>query len=201
MLKKTITYDDFGDPPQEITEDFYFNFTKVEILEMHQLDHLTERIEALNKTEDKEEAYHIFKELILSAYGEKSEDNRKFFKTPEIRAGFEASPALSVMIEEFLLDPKQGALFIEKALPARLVAEVKADMAKEESLKDATVVAPEPEPPVELMTVDPEKTWDSYSRTELLEMPQAQFRTLIPRHVKDMSKEQLVVAMQRRSVE
>ena len=34
MLKKTITFENYAEPPQEVSEDFYFNFTKLEVIEM-----------------------------------------------------------------------------------------------------------------------------------------------------------------------
>ena len=129
MLKKTITYTDLND--NEVTEDFYFNFTKLELMETDlELGGVEETIKRLNETQDAKEAYHLFKQIVLGAYGEKSADGRFFIKTDDqgrsLGKQFEQSPACSELIFEFLENPTQGASFIEGTLPKKLVAEVKA---------------------------------------------------------------------------
>lgn len=129
MLKKTITYEDLNG--NEVTEDFYFNFTKLELMETDlMMDGVEETVKRLNDTQDAKEAYGLFKKIVLSAYGEKSADGRYFIKEDDagrpLSKRFEQSPACSELIIEFLEDPKVGAAFIEGTLPAKLVAEVKA---------------------------------------------------------------------------
>lgn len=208
MLKKTITYDNYdGDT---VSEDFYFNFTKLEIMEMLELDGLQETIERLTKTENAKEAYGLFKKLILDAYGEKSADGRRFVKSPEIKASFEQSPALSEMIIEFLQNPSLGGQFIEGTLPARLVAEAKAAQAKNPTDADITAMVEEaalrqenPEtsvlPTVTPVLEEPPRKFDEYSEAELLDMPQEEFQRIVPSNPKSMTKAQLMIAFQRRN--
>ena len=83
MIVKTITYTDFNG--NERTESFWFHLSRPELTEM--LLGIDNNIETYIKTIIKSENYYeivkIFKKLILEAYGEKSEDGRRFMKTPE----------------------------------------------------------------------------------------------------------------------
>ncbi len=72
MLKKTITFDDYSEPPKEVTETFYFNFTKIEIMEKLQLEDLEGKIQRLTETENAKEAYNIFKESYSGCLRQKS---------------------------------------------------------------------------------------------------------------------------------
>ena len=89
MLKKTITYTDYNGV--ERTEDFYFNLSKAEIAEM-ELEipgGMTALIERITKTKDTPSLVKMFKDLILRAYGEKSDDGRRFIKSKELKESFE----------------------------------------------------------------------------------------------------------------
>lgn len=201
MLKKTITYDDYNG--NEITEDFYFNFTKLEIMEKElELGGLEETVRRLSATTDAPAAYAIFKDLVLAAYGKKSEDGRQFIKSPELLKEFEQSPASSELIIEFLNNPDSGAQFIEGTLPAKLVADVKKEAARKaskEPLRSDHEVSTAP--PV-LETVKPdEKGLDEYTRDELIEMPQEQFQALVGTDPRKMKKDHLIIAMQRKNTQ
>lgn len=125
MLKQRITYTDYND--QERTEDFYFNFTKLELMETDlSWGGFEEVVEELTRTSDAQKAYGLFKDLVLSAYGVKSEDGRRFIKDPDIRKQFEESPACSELIIGFLQNPDLATTFVQGVLPAKLVAEVNA---------------------------------------------------------------------------
>jgi hypothetical protein len=209
MLKKTIQYTNYND--EEVSEDFYFNFTKLEAMEMLEVEDLEAKIDALTKSEDAREAYLFFKELILKSYGEKSLDGKRFIKSSELTEAFTQSPACDELIIELLQDAKQGALFIEGTLPAKLVAEAKAaqaaspsdaevkslvETAAERQENPETAVLPTAPPVLEQ---DEEKTFDDYSRVDLLAMPQEKFEKLLPSKQSDWTKDQLLVAMQRKN--
>jgi hypothetical protein len=125
MLKQDITYEDYnGDT---VTEPFYFNMTKLELLELNEaLDGgLEGQLTKLSATTNSTEAYYIFKQIVLDAYGVKSEDGKRFIKSKELTAEFEQSPALSELIISFLQDPDLSAKFVEGVLPAKMVAATK----------------------------------------------------------------------------
>lgn len=167
MIKKSITYTDYND--NEVTEDFYFNFTKMELMEKElELGGLENILEELQETEDVQKAYQLFKQLILAAYGKKSEDGKRFIKSPELTAEFEQSPACSELIVEFIQNPQIGAQFMEGTLPAKLIQEAKAAKAKadsEDNVKELPTA-----PPVLDGTPPPSETTKEPTDEELLKM-------------------------------
>ena len=100
MLKKTITYVDYNG--NERTEDFYFNLSKAEVMEMElsTTGGLAEMIQKIIAAQDSPAIIKIFKELLLKAYGEKSPDGKRFMKTKEITQAFEQTEAYSQLFME-----------------------------------------------------------------------------------------------------
>lgn len=117
MLKKTITYKDYNDV--EKTEDFYFNLTKAEIMEMEMgtTGGLAEKIQKVIAAQDAPSIIKIFKELILKAYGEKSPDGKRFMKSEEISTAFSQTEAYSILFMELATDSDAASKFISGILP------------------------------------------------------------------------------------
>lgn len=117
MLKKTISYTDYNG--NERTEDFYFNLTKAEISEMELSVNggLTEWIHQIINTKDNAEIVKIFKKIILSAYGEKSIDGKRFIKSDELSSAFAQTEAYSELFMELLSDENKAAAFINGIIP------------------------------------------------------------------------------------
>lgn len=195
MIKKTITYEDYnGD---EVTEDFYFNMTKLELAQADiEAGGLQDALEKINATEDAKTAFELFQKIVLMTYGVKSEDGRRFIKTPELTQAFQESPAMSELIFGFLLDPEDAAAFIEGTLPAKMVAEAKAQAGQQNAAPTETVELPTA--PAQLEPAA-EKKFEDYSRDELLAMSNEEFATLVPDKALDMTQDQLVIAMQRKN--
>lgn len=124
MLKKTITYTDYNG--MERKEDFYFNLTKAECVELQlsTAGGLAETIEAIVQTQDMPQIIAIFKELVLKAYGEKSADGKRFVKNQEIRDGFAQTEAYSELFMELATDSKKAADFVNGIIPKDLEASV-----------------------------------------------------------------------------
>lgn len=101
MLKETRTYKDFDG--KERTEDFYFNLSKAELMELEAsvdggwLNSMKRIISAQNNPAIMRE----FKNMILSSYGEKSPDGKRFIKSPELSKAFSETEAYSDMFVEF----------------------------------------------------------------------------------------------------
>ena len=93
MLKKTITYVDYNGT--ERTEDFYFNLSKAEIMEMEigTTGGLAETIKKVVDAKDAPAIIKIFKDLVLKAYGEKSLDGRRFIKSETLSNEFSQTEA------------------------------------------------------------------------------------------------------------
>ena len=129
MYKKTITYPDYNGA--EIKEDFYFNLTKAEILEM-QLEKeggLAEKIQAIVDSKNVPELIKIFKELILRSYGKKSDDGKRFIKSPELSREFTQTEAYSELFMELATDSDAASAFINGIIPANLAKELPASVA------------------------------------------------------------------------
>ena len=84
MLKKTITYIDYNGTERK--EDFYFNLSKAEIMEMEMgtTGGMVEMINKIVAAQDAPAIIDMFKKMILKAYGEKSADGRRFIKSEEL---------------------------------------------------------------------------------------------------------------------
>jgi hypothetical protein len=117
MLKKSIEYVDYEGNSR--TEDFYFNLTKAECLEMElSLEGgLSKTVERIVAAQDNKQIMEIFKELILKAYGEKSPDGRRFVKTQEIRDGFAQTEAYSELFIELATNADAAAIFVNGITP------------------------------------------------------------------------------------
>ena len=120
MLKKTITYTDYNN--NERTEDFYFNLTKAELMEMEMSTNggLAEMINKIVASQDAPSIIKIFKELVLKAYGEKSLDGKRFIKNDDIREEFSQTEAYSQLFMELATDADAAAAFVNGIMPAGL---------------------------------------------------------------------------------
>ena len=135
MLKKTITYVDFnGD---EVSEHFFFHLSKAELveLEMSHQGGLQEAIRRIVEAEDGKAIIAEFKNIILSSYGQRSADGKRFIKNQTLRDEFESTEAYSTLFMELVTDADKASEFVSGVIPQ--------DMA-EEAAKLATL-APVPE--------------------------------------------------------
>lgn len=117
MLKKTITYTDYNGA--ERTEDFYFNLTKAEVVEMQYSigGGLKERLERIVQTQDQPAIIREFKGLILKAYGEKSDDGKRFMKSEEISNKFACTEAYSILFMELATNADKASEFVNGITP------------------------------------------------------------------------------------
>ena len=118
MLKRTITYTDYLG--NQRTEDFYFNLTQAEVMEMElsRTGGLTAMIEKIVAEQDHPKIIKIFKELVLKAYGQVSPDGRKFVKNDELRDDFSQTEAYSMLFIELATNAKAAAEFVNGIVPA-----------------------------------------------------------------------------------
>lgn len=135
MLKKTIVYHDYDG--NERSENFYFNLSKAEVMEMEFsfTGGMTNVIEQMVNTQDTARIMELFKKIIMAAYGEKSADGKRFMKIgPDGRRlaeGFVETEAYSELFMELVSDPKKFADFIAAVIPA-VPADAKAALAAAE---------------------------------------------------------------------
>lgn len=131
MLKKTITYLDYNG--NELTEDFYFNLNKAEIMEMELGTEggLGESIKKIINAKDTPALIELFKKLILKAYGEKSADGKRFVKSDEISTAFSQTEAYSDLFMELATDDKAASAFVNSIIPADLAREAQKQLPEE----------------------------------------------------------------------
>lgn len=120
MLKKNITYIDYDG--NERTEDFYFNLTKAEIVDMETgVDGgMQKMLEKIVAEKDNRRIMETFKEIIARSYGEKSADGKRFMKSRELSEAFMQTEAYSELFMELLTNAASASVFINGILPQEL---------------------------------------------------------------------------------
>jgi len=129
VIKKTITYTDYDG--NERTEDFYFNLSKAELMEMDfsATGGMEKMIKRIVEAQDTKRIIEVFKDIILKSYGEKSADGRKFLKVVDGRKlseEFAQTEAYSELFMELATNDKAATEFINGVIPQSLAAEMAA---------------------------------------------------------------------------
>lgn len=127
MLKKTITYEDYDGNTR--TEDLYFFISKSELMDMELTTPggFANKLEKVSKAQDGAEIMKIFRELILSSYGEKSDDGRSFIKKRNgirLSEAFEQTEAFNQLYTELLMNPDKASAFVNGIMPKDLMDEI-----------------------------------------------------------------------------
>ena len=125
MLKETMTYTDFNGI--ERTEDFYFNLTEAEVMEMElsTTGGMAEMIQKIVAANDTPSILKIFKDLVLKAYGVKSPDGKQHIKNDKVREEFAQSQAYSDLFMRLATDADAAAKFVNGIMPKKLVDQAK----------------------------------------------------------------------------
>lgn len=141
MTTRDVTYTNYHGAT--VTRSFAFNMTEAELMELNisvegGFPALVRRIIAANETG---KLVRIFKDLVLNAYGEVSQDGERFIKTPELRQAFEQCPAYSKMFMSFATDGKEAAQFLNDIMPDSVKKDdVNASMEEAQKLLTTEVV-------------------------------------------------------------
>lgn len=124
MLKKTITYTDYDG--NERTEDYYFNLSKAELLEMEMSTNggLEKFCQKIIAEKDTKRMMEMWKELILKSYGEKSLDGKRFIKSQELVDSFTQTEAYSELFMELASNADTAAAFVKGIIPKNLLAQI-----------------------------------------------------------------------------
>lgn len=126
MIKETITYTDYNGVERK--EDFYFNLTKAEIMEMEMSTQggLAEMIQRIVAAQDQPAIIKIFKDLIIKAYGVKSPDGKRFIKNEDVVNEFVQTEAYSQMFMKLATDADAAAKFVNGIVPADMAKQMSA---------------------------------------------------------------------------
>lgn len=144
MLKRNITFEDFEG--NSVTETHYFNMMKSELvrLDVSYDGGMEAAIQAIVDAKDNKKVLREFEYLILSSYGIRSEDGKRFLKSEQISEEFKQSLAYDQLFFELISDEKVCIAFIEGIMPKDLV-----EMAKKNNPQDKPIGPPPvPRPPV-----------------------------------------------------
>lgn len=135
MIKKQITYTDYDG--NERTESFWFALNQAELLEMNLEKNggLSNMITRITETNDFAELSRILKDLIRRSYGVKSDDGKRFVKSPAMTEEFMQTEAYSEMFTELVMDAGATSEFIQGIIPQKLAAQVMAEQKKLEAVK------------------------------------------------------------------
>lgn len=117
MLKKTIKFTDYEGVERE--EDFFFNLNKAELMELQLSTEggLEKRIQKIVASQDSKQIIEIFKNIIITAYGVKSDDGKRFIKSQEVKDAFIESEAYSELFMELATDADAASKFITGIVP------------------------------------------------------------------------------------
>jgi hypothetical protein len=168
MLKKTITYEDFNG--ETVVEDHFFHLSKAELVEL-ELSHqggLAASLQKIISSEDGKAIIAEFKNIILTSYGKRSDDGRRFIKNQEFREEFESTEAYSALFMELVTDTDAAVEFVNGIIPAGM---------SEEAAKLAGI-DPKTTP---LIVVENESPGRLVTRKEFVEMSQDELRELGPK--------------------
>lgn len=117
MLKKKIKYTDYDGNERE--EEFLFNLTKAEIIEMElgMAGGMQNFIQKIIDTRDIPELASLWKKIILKAYGEKSADGKRFIKSEELSTAFTQTEAYSELYTELCTNTEAASEFMNAIIP------------------------------------------------------------------------------------
>lgn len=134
MFSKTVKYEDYNG--NQRSETLWFNLTQTELLKIA-MDLPDGTIpEDPNKVDNDQLAatlfqklgnkgiYEFIESLVLKAYGVKSEDGRRFIKTPDMVTEFSQTLAFDAIMLELMSDANAAAAFINSAIPANVVGKM-----------------------------------------------------------------------------
>lgn len=126
MKAITVDYTDFFGTEQK--ETFYFNLNQQELLAFLD-EHGQHYGDILTELADKRDGFQLYttvRDIIVAAYGKRSDDGKRFLKNPEITKEFEEHAAYDVVIDTIMSSPDSVESFIEGILPKGALMQVQA---------------------------------------------------------------------------
>lgn len=129
MYSEKVTYTDYNGVERK--EEFFFNLTKAELLEMEMgiVGGFNAMVQKAIDAQDQPTLINVFKDLLLKSCGVKSADGRRFIKNDEVRADFKETEAYSILFMKYATDAEAAAKFINGIVPTDLAQEAQQEIA------------------------------------------------------------------------
>lgn len=120
MLCKTIKFEDWNGVERE--EDFYFNLSESELMEMELSAEggFTNMLQRIIQRKNAPKLMETFTSLIAKSYGEKSDDGRRFIKSKELAEAFMQTPAYDALFMELITNADKASEFVNGIVPKKL---------------------------------------------------------------------------------
>lgn len=131
MIKKEVTFTNYEGHPE--TKTLYFHLNKFEWLELETYTKggLIENLKRSIETANPKKTIDILKKIILTAYGEKNEDDGAFEKTEEAAIKFSKTEAFSELFYDLAYNEESSRTFFMGLVPDSLKVEVQKELAKQ----------------------------------------------------------------------
>ena len=154
MLKLPITYEDLDG--NKVTEDFYFNVSKVELAKMV-MEHgfvvgeekqsatgVELYLQSIVDSRDGQFIMDEFEKIVKLSYGVRSENGKRFVKNDDVWLDFFQSDAYTVFFMKLVTDATFAAEFVNGIIPKDLQEDVAANLAAGgmRSVEDVELPAP-----------------------------------------------------------
>ena len=112
---------------EETEETLHFHLSKGELMNMElQRTPLSAKIATVNGGEASPmDAYKLLQEFVGAAYGERSEDGKRFFKDERSTKAFLSSPAFDALLDKLGEDPKFSNKFLAGLFPDDIMGKAK----------------------------------------------------------------------------
>lgn len=132
MFKDTVTYENFEGVT--VTKDLYFNLTKAEITKMQLSTEggFDKKIQSIIDSKDQGKIVELFEELIMRAYGVRTEDG-EFVKPKNAAEAFITTEAYSTFFMDLISSESKQKAFFMGIMPKDLAAQASEQMKIEEA--------------------------------------------------------------------
>lgn len=126
MLMHKIEYVDFNG--RKHADTLYFHLSKTDIAKLQVKGDGTfiDDLKRLLEKKKIEKIFDFFYNLVLDAYGEKSEDGTRFIRNPELRQKFENSIAFDEFFNHVISSEENMTNFVRSIIPYDLPEELPA---------------------------------------------------------------------------
>jgi hypothetical protein len=144
MLRRPIKFVDLDGVERE--EEFLFNLSKTDLIKMEAETEggLHYRIDRITREKNVAKLIQEIAEIVKLAYGERSDDGKRFVKSPEISKAFSETPAYDALIWELSTSDEAAATFFKGVMPQELEAEVQ-KLIDQQGIRLPTLPPPPPQ--------------------------------------------------------